>query len=84
MGDPQPVAAPIRAVLANPLRRRPGRLTYHLAHLRWIDGEPLVAPVSSASSGDVLSLVRANAFVVAAGDPRPIPAGEAVDVLVWD
>jgi molybdopterin molybdotransferase len=84
MGDPQPVAAPFRARLLSPLRRKPGRLTYHLAHLRWHEGNPLVAPVTSASSGDVLSLVRANAFIVAAGDPQPIPAGTDVDVLVWD
>ena len=84
MGDPQPVAVPLRATLLNPLRRKPGRLTYHLAHLRWHEGRPLVAPVASASSGDVLSLVRANAFIIAAGDPQPIPAGSEVDVLGWD
>jgi molybdopterin molybdotransferase len=84
MGDPQPVAAVLRATLLNPLRRKPGRLTYHLGHLRWHEGKPLVAPVTSASSGDVLSLVRANAFIVAAGDPQPIPAGTEVDVFLWD
>jgi molybdopterin biosynthesis enzyme len=84
MGDPQPVAAPIRATLLEPLRRRPGRLTYHLAHLRWVDGKPFVAGVSSASSGDVLSLVRANSFVIAPGDTLAIPAGSDVDVLPWD
>jgi molybdopterin molybdotransferase len=84
LGDPQPVATPLRATLLAPLRRKPGRLTYHLAHLRWHEGRPLVAPVASASSGDVLSLVRANAFIIAAGDPQPIPAGSEVDVLGWD
>ncbi len=84
MGDPQPVAAPIRATLLAPLRRKPGRLTYHLAALSWREGRPFVAPVASVSSGDVLSLVRANAFVVATGDPRPIPAGDEVDVEAWD
>ena len=83
MGDPQPSGAPIRATLLAPLRRKPGRLTYHLAHLRWSDGKPLVAPVASASSGDVLALVRANAFILAPGDPLPIPAGTEVDVLAW-
>jgi len=83
MGDPQPVAATIRATLLNSLRRRPGRLTYHLAHVRWQDGRPFVTPVASASSGDVLSLVRANAFIIAAGDSQPLPAGADVDVLLW-
>jgi molybdopterin molybdotransferase len=84
MGDPQPVAGPLRATLLTPLRRKPGRLTYHLAHLRWHEGKPLVAPVASASSGDVLSLVRANAFIVAPGDAQAIPAGAEVDVLAWE
>jgi molybdopterin molybdotransferase len=82
-GDPEPVAAPHRATLLAPLRRRPGRLTYHLAALSWRDGEPFVASVASASSGDVLSLVRANAFIVAPGDPDAIPTGAEVDVLPW-
>ena len=83
-GDPQPVASPIRATLIERLDRRPGRLTYHLARLHWQDGRPVVAPVVNASSGDVLSLVQANAFIVAAGAPDAIPAGAAVDVMPWD
>jgi molybdopterin molybdotransferase len=84
MGDRQPIATPLRATLLTPLRRKPGRLTYHLAQLSWRDGEPFVAPIVSASSGDVLSLVRANAFIVAPGDPHAIPAGDEVDVAIWD
>jgi molybdopterin molybdotransferase len=83
MGQPAHVTVPLRAMLVAALRRKPGRLTYHLAHLRWHEGMPLVVPVTSASSGDVLSLVRANAFIVAQGDAQPIPAGESVDVLPW-
>jgi methionyl aminopeptidase len=35
-------------------------------------------------TGDVLSLVRANAFIVAPGDTLPIPAGTDVDVMSWE
>lgn len=83
MGDPHPVAAAIRATLEVPLRRRPGRLTYHLAQVRWQDGTPLVSPVASSSSGDVFSLAGANSFIVAEGSDAPIRAGAAVDVLLW-
>jgi len=83
MGHPEPVTAPLSAMLVAPLRRRTGRLTYHLAHLRWHEGKPLVVPVTSASSGDVLSLVRANAFIVAPGDTQPIPASTEVEVVAW-
>jgi molybdopterin molybdotransferase len=84
MGHPEPVASPLRAELQEPLRRKPGRLTYHLAHLSFPDGKPAVAPVASSSSGDVLSLVHANAFIVAPGAQDAVPAGAEVDVMPWD
>jgi molybdopterin molybdotransferase len=84
MGASHPIAVPVRATLVGDLKRRPGRLTYHLAHLAWREGMPFVAPVESASSGDVLALAHANAFIVAPGDTQPIPAGEDVEVLPWD
>ena len=48
-----------------------------------LDGELLVHPVKSMSSGDVLSLVRANAFVVTLGSPHAIEPGTKVPVLFW-
>jgi molybdopterin molybdotransferase len=69
--------------LASTLRRKPGRTTYHLADVQVVDGEMLVHPVKSMSSGDVLSLVRANAFVVAPGSPHAIEAGTDVPVILW-
>ena len=83
MGHPVPVMPQIRATLEVELRRKPGRLTYHLAQLSFREGHPVVAPVASASSGDVFSLVRANAFIVAPGDAQSIPQGAEVDVLSW-
>jgi molybdopterin molybdotransferase len=83
MGHPRPSPATVRATLRAPLRRRPGRLTYHLGELSWEEGRPMAAPVPSASSGDVLSLPRANAFIVTPGDPHALPAGASVDVLPW-
>jgi molybdopterin molybdotransferase len=83
MGEPRPVTGTVRAALLSPLHGRPGRLTYHLAQLRWNDGRPVVAPVPSSSSGDVLSLVAANAFIVVPGEARAISAGDEVDVLPW-
>jgi molybdopterin molybdotransferase len=69
--------------LAATLRRKPGRTTYHLAHVAPVDGELRVHPVKSMSSGDVLSLVRANAFVVTLGSPHAIEPGTKVPVLLW-
>jgi molybdopterin molybdotransferase len=83
MGDPIPVRPAIRATLSAALTRRPGRRTYALGLLEWRDGRPVVTPVSSTSSGDVLALPRANAFIVAEGDPHALPAGNEVDVEPW-
>jgi len=83
MADPHPTPATLRAVLVEPLIRRPGRLTYHLARLSRHDGALAVTPAPGRSSGDVVSLARADAFIVAAGDTTPLPAGSTVDVLPW-
>jgi molybdopterin molybdotransferase len=83
MGHPEPVEAPIRATLLDRVHRKPGRLTYQLARLSWRDGRPVAAPVRSASSGDVLSLARANAFIVVPGGMEAVEAGTEVDVAPW-
>jgi molybdopterin molybdotransferase len=83
MGYRQPVRPHLRATLVDPLRVRPGRASYSLARLAWRDGRALATPVRSASSGDVLSLSRANAFVVVPADAAPFQAGDEVEVMPW-
>ena len=83
MGDPHPESRRIKAVLAEAVRQRPGREGYVLARLMWPDGAPLAVPVRSASSGDVLSLSRANAYVVVPRESASIEAGASVDVMAW-
>jgi len=80
-GRPDPVRPLLRVKLARPLARRPGRLSYALATL---DADlSCVAPVASASSGDLFALARANAFVVVEAGVERLEAGEMVDVLAW-
>jgi molybdopterin molybdotransferase len=83
MGHADPVTLPIRATLLDRLHRKPGRLAYQLARLSWRDGRPVVGPVRSASSGDVLSLARANAFIVVPGGSDAVEAGAEVEVVPW-
>ena len=65
-----------------PIRRKPGRRTYHLARVE-DRGEGWVAtPVRSTGSGDVLSLARANALVVTPLDSSGAVAGEKLDALL--
>ena len=71
------------AVLAEPLRTRPGRETYHLARLT-VMGEGLTAsPIAHAGSGDVLALARANGFIVTPESGASLAAGAAVPVFLW-
>lgn len=66
-----------------PIRRKPGRRTYHLARVE-VRGEGWVAsPARSTGSGDVLSLSRANALVITPRDSSGAEAGETLDALLF-
>lgn len=82
-GDPRPVLPPLRATVREAIPARPGRRGYLLARLSWDGGRPVVSLVRSASSGDVVSLSRANAFLVTPEDGGAIPSGGEADVLAW-
>jgi molybdopterin molybdotransferase len=72
-----------RARLTSPLRRKPGRTTFQLARIEIRDDGLTVAPIRTMGSGDVLSLVRANGFVLAEPGNHTVPEGEPVTVLRW-
>ncbi|MDH3592597.1 MAG: molybdopterin molybdotransferase MoeA [Planctomycetota bacterium] len=72
------------AILTESLRLRPGRRTYHLARVRSGRRGLEAAAARTASSGDVLSLERGNAFVVTEADVPAPEAGDRVSVLWWD
>ena len=74
----------IRARLHGEMKVKPGRRTYHLAQLFYRQSELGVRIAKTASSGDVLSIERANAFIVTEGDAKPIEAGEQVTVQLWN
>jgi len=74
---------PVRAVLAERLRRRPGRKTYHLGRVDLADSPPSARPVRTMSSGDVLSMSAANAFLVTEASPHALEPGSTVEALLW-
>jgi molybdopterin biosynthesis enzyme len=76
-------ALELRVTVVERLRRRPGRLTYHLARVTYEGGRAVASPVKSMSSGDVVSLSRANAFLVVPGAKDALEAGAEVQALVW-
>jgi molybdopterin molybdotransferase len=73
----------LRATLAATLRRRPGRPSFPLARVAFEDGRAVASPVKSMSSGDVVSLSRANAFLEVAGGKESLEPGAEVDALLW-
>jgi len=73
----------LQAKLRAPLPRRPGRTSLHVGRVRR-EGEGFIAePLPSTGSGDVLSLVRANAFLVTDPGTDPQPEGSTVAALLW-
>lgn len=83
MGHRDDVELRVRAVLDAPLSARGGRTTFHLGRLEWREGRWRARPVRSASSGDALSMVRANAYLITPAGAGPSPAGDEVEVLPW-
>ena len=73
----------LSAVLAERLKRKPGRITYHLARVSLEEGSFTAFPVRTMGSGDVVSMSRANAFVVTPGGPHALEAGTEVPTLLW-
>ena len=73
----------LSAELAQPLRRKPGRETLHLARFEFHEGKLVGHSVRSTGSGDVLSMVRANGFLITPADAGEQPAGTILPALLW-
>jgi molybdopterin molybdotransferase len=73
----------VNATLAARLRRRPGRTGYHLARVAYEEDGFVATPVRTMGSGDVLSLVRANAFVITPAGAHSLEPGTEVPALLW-
>jgi molybdopterin molybdotransferase len=76
-GAPLPL---LRARLSKDFRQKPG-LTRFLPAILSPDGETL-EPISWHGSGDVVSLARANAFLVSEPDREAWSAGELIQVML--
>jgi len=73
----------VQATLERPLSQAPGRTTYHLARIG-LERDRLVAhTVGSRGSGDLISMTRANGFVIAPANARAIEAGTELPALLW-
>jgi len=73
----------VRVTLDRPLSCRPGRTTYHLARITWNDGRYEGHRVSTTGSGDVLSMARANGFLVSPEQGGEFEPGDPLPALLW-
>ncbi|MBI4459837.1 MAG: molybdopterin molybdotransferase MoeA [Acidobacteria bacterium] len=80
-GEPSAPLLFLRALLAKPLRRKPGLTAFLPALLEGSYHHPTVSPVEWKGSGDLPSLNRANCYLVVPEEMEEIPAGEWVSVL---
>jgi molybdopterin molybdotransferase len=84
MGFPRPERRPVRAVLASPIRQRPGRAGYYQARVRFADGRCEIEPVKTSGSADFSACARGNALAIAPADTAVLEAGAEIDVLLLD
>jgi molybdopterin molybdotransferase len=73
----------VTAVLAERLKRKPDRATYHLARVALTDDGFTALPVRTMGSGDVVSMSRANAFVITPAGSRALDPGTEVTAVLW-
>jgi len=73
----------VTAVLAERLKRKPGRTTYHLARVTQTEDGFTALPVRAMGSGDVVSMSRANAFVVTPPGAHALDPGTQVTAILW-
>lgn len=71
------------ATLERSLHTSPKRQTYHLARITASRDGLTVAPVQTRGSGDVISLARANGFVVTNVGTAELAAGTRLPALLW-
>ena len=84
MGSPTPSPAPVRGVLAAPVRQRPGRAGYYQARALWSGSTYEVRILPTSGSADFVSCARGNALAIVPSDVEALAAGEPVALLLLD
>jgi molybdopterin molybdotransferase len=73
----------VRADVAWSPEQEPGRTTYHLARVEYAGGRFVAQHAGSKGSGDLLSMTRANGFVVTPPAGEALKQGESLPALLW-
>lgn len=81
-GDAHPWRPQVRVTTETPLRPAPDRPEYQRATVRWHDGRLLAAGTGPQGSSRLLSLRDANALLLLAPSPDPIPPGVELEAIL--
>lgn len=73
-----------KATLTKDIKIKPGRMNFIRAELRLTDDGMVVTPLDGQGSGMIMTMVRANSFVVVPQDSTGFKQGEAVRVQPFD
>lgn len=73
-----------RAVLADPVRKRPVRVQFLRVRVRAEAGRLVATSAGDQNTGIISTMIRANGIVVLPGDRDHFEAGDEVDVLLLD
>ncbi|WCM91331.1 molybdopterin molybdotransferase MoeA [Acidovorax sp. NCPPB 2350] len=85
MGSTRTAPPPLRALAAEPLRKRPGRTEYQRGIVfRGADGSLRVRTTGPQGSAMLGSMVQAHGLIVLPQDQGSVAAGDPVDVLLFD
>jgi molybdopterin molybdotransferase len=71
----------LHAVLAAPLKEKPGLTHFLPARLEWQGADPQVTALEWRGSGDLATLAQSNCFLIIPADKEALAAGDLVQVL---
>jgi molybdopterin molybdotransferase len=75
----------LKAKISSELRKSPGRMDFQRGIFSVNEqGENVVVSTGSQGSGILSSLARANCFIVLASEQGKVPAGDIVNVQLFD
>jgi molybdopterin molybdotransferase len=72
----------LKAILAQPMKEKPGMTHFLPARVQFDSGEARVKPLPWQGSGDTVTMAKANCLLVVGSDIQTLAAGENVNVLM--
>lgn len=80
---PEQCCPSVRVPLASRLTSKGGRTRFVLARMAWAEGGPVVEPVKSQSSADLVAGGRADGAIAIPPDVREMEVGSLVEFRSW-